>query len=78
MTPSPMDSAIRRLRGAVSFNKLASETDRQLLQQFIDHRDEDTFGVLVRWHGQMVMGVCLRVACYRQNAEDVFQATFLV
>ncbi len=50
----------------------------QLLQQFIADRDEDAFATIVRRHGAMVLGVSRGVLRHRQDAEDVFQATFLV
>jgi RNA polymerase sigma factor (sigma-70 family) len=66
---------IHRLAGASS---VADHSDRQLLQRFVEHRDEDAFAALVRRHGPMVLGVCWRVLRQMQDAEDVFQATFLV
>src|SRR5260370_6162626 len=53
-------------------------SDRDLLRRFVDQRNEDAFGALVRRHGPMVMGVGLRVLRQHQDAEDVCQATFLV
>jgi RNA polymerase sigma factor (sigma-70 family) len=52
--------------------------DRELLQRFIEKRDEDAFGLLMRRYGSMVTGVGLRVLHNRQDAEDVCQATFLL
>jgi RNA polymerase sigma factor (sigma-70 family) len=52
--------------------------DRQLLERFAHHRDEGAFAVLVERHGPMVHGVCRRLLRRIEDAEDAFQATFLV
>src|SRR5262245_25325660 len=57
---------------------LAVLTDRQLLAQFAAHPDEGAFALLVARHGAMVLGVCQRLLRHKQDAEDAFQATFLV
>ena len=56
----------------------AGLTDAELLERFIVGRDEDAFASIVRRHGPMVLDVCRRVLRDGHDAEDAFQATFLV
>jgi RNA polymerase sigma factor (sigma-70 family) len=64
-----------RYAGALTFDALS---DGQLLEWFVRRGEEAAFAALVRRHGPMVLGVCRRVLRHAQDAEDAFQATFLV
>jgi RNA polymerase sigma factor (sigma-70 family) len=52
--------------------------DTLLLRRFVSQRDEAAFELLVWRHGPMVHGVCRRLLRHEQDAEDAFQATFLL
>jgi RNA polymerase sigma factor (sigma-70 family) len=52
--------------------------DRDLLECYLERRDEAAFAALVRRHGGMVLGVCRSVLRDRHEAEDATQATYLV
>jgi RNA polymerase sigma-70 factor (ECF subfamily) len=66
---------LRRLTGPGLADEL---TDGELLDQFVALREEAAFEILVRRHGPLVWAVCRRVLRSDHDAEDVFQATFLV
>jgi RNA polymerase sigma factor (sigma-70 family) len=78
MATAQMETVIRHLRRAVTRQDGPGQTDGQLLASFIDQKDDGAFAALVRRHGPMVFGVCRRVVRNYHDAEDAFQATFLV
>jgi hypothetical protein len=53
-------------------------SDAELLRRFLGEGDEAAFTALVERHGAMVWQVCISALGQREDAEDVFQATFLV
>jgi RNA polymerase sigma factor (sigma-70 family) len=73
-----MNTVIRHLRRAVLMQDGADRMDGELLASFIDEKDEAAFEALVRRHGPMVLSVCHRIVRNHHDAEDAFQATFLV
>src|SRR6516164_7395059 len=70
--------ALDSLRRLVETRKSNDQNDRRLIERFVANRDEAAFAELVRRHGPMVLGVCRRVLRNWHDAEDAFQATFLV
>jgi RNA polymerase sigma factor (sigma-70 family) len=73
-----MNAVLRHLHRAALLQAGGGLTDGQLLGRFLTGRDEDAFAALVRRHGPMVLAVCRRILGDDHDAEDAFQATFLV
>src|SRR5256885_11424041 len=73
-----MNRLIRHLRVGLPDHDGSDLTDGQLLECYLARREEQPFAALVRRHGPMVWGVCRRILHGHQDAEDAFQATFLV
>src|SRR5919108_6232172 len=78
MAAREMKTVLRHLRTAALLGERALPTDGQLLRRFLDGRDETAFEALVQRHGPMVLGVCRRILGNPHDAEDAFQASFLV
>jgi RNA polymerase sigma factor (sigma-70 family) len=73
-----MATAVGTLLRQVQKLAAGPRPDRQLLEDFAARRDQAAFAALVARHGPMVLRVCRRVLNHEQDAEDAFQATFLV
>jgi RNA polymerase sigma factor (sigma-70 family) len=78
MSSSALAAGLRQLRGKLAAQQHNDDSDEQLLHAFLANGDENAFAALVRRHGPMVLHLCRRVLGHEQDAEDAFQATFLV
>src|SRR5262245_23706510 len=78
MVGGPFSDVIRYLRGLIGLRGGGDLSDAQLLQRFVTHREPAAFETVVQRHGPMVLGVCRHLLGAAQDAEDAFQATFLV
>jgi RNA polymerase sigma factor (sigma-70 family) len=73
-----MKIVLHHLRRAAVLSAGEALPDARLLEAFLTQRDDTAFEALLRRHGPMVLGVCRRVLRDVHDAEDAFQATFLV
>jgi RNA polymerase sigma factor (sigma-70 family) len=78
MATAQLGTLLRDIHTLAAARRVARRTDRQLLDDFAAGHDEPAFAALVSRHGPMVLRVCRRVLGHEQDAEDAFQATFLV
>jgi RNA polymerase sigma factor (sigma-70 family) len=78
MADEPLRFLLRRLRHVADPVGDAAVSDAQLLDRFVRQRDEAAFELLVWRHGTMVLSLCRRILRHEQDAEDAFQATFLI
>jgi RNA polymerase sigma factor (sigma-70 family) len=78
MATAQLGTLLRHVQTLASGGRARQWTDRQLLDDFAARHSEAAFTALVSRHGPMVLRVCRRVLNHEQDAEDAFQATFLV
>jgi RNA polymerase sigma factor (sigma-70 family) len=78
MATAQPTTLMRHIKGLTAGRAARHGSDRQLLDDFADRGDESAFAALIARHGPMVLRVCRRVLRHEQDAEDAFQATFLV
>jgi RNA polymerase sigma factor (sigma-70 family) len=77
MGPREAAVLLRHVRRQVGGPAAEAGTDRALIERFAAG-DEAAFALLVRRHGSMVFRVCRHILDNAEDAEDAFQATFLV
>jgi RNA polymerase sigma factor (sigma-70 family) len=78
MVTGELSGVLRRLRRGALPRNGEGTTDGELLSRYLERRDQAAFEALLARHGPMVLGVCRRILANPADAEDAFQATFLV
>src|SRR5215472_3149520 len=77
VTANPFREILNIFRSKVLRHESQGQSDAQLLDRFVGG-DGVALETLVRRHAAMVWGVCRRNLTHDEDAEDAFQATFLV
>src|SRR5262245_43706238 len=78
MPDAPPGTLLCYLRHVAGTQSIRTLPDAELLRRFALHREEAAFTALMQRHGRLVWGVCRHILHREQDAEDAFQATFLV
>src|SRR5579862_7292025 len=78
MAKAAFNPILQLIRRVVEDERVRQLSDQVLLKQFTEHGDEAAFGTMLYRHGPMVLDVCRSVLNNEADAEDAFQATFLI
>src|SRR5215471_10929511 len=78
MAIETLGAALRQINRLFADGVITGLSDAQLLERFLSHGDAESFEALVGRHGPMVLSVCRGILRDPHDAEDAFQATFLV
>src|SRR5262245_39056092 len=78
MASIPLRTVLQQVRGSLGAGGAGALSDAHLLERWALYREEVAFELLLRRHGPMVFALCRRLLSRAQDAEDAFQATFLV
>jgi RNA polymerase sigma factor (sigma-70 family) len=71
-------AVVRHMSVLAAAQQSQGRTDQELLQDYLLRNDRGAFAALVKRHGPMVLGVCRRQLRSREDADDAFQAAFLL
>jgi RNA polymerase sigma factor (sigma-70 family) len=78
MAHAQIRAVLQHVQAVVAAENAACQSDGALLGAFLKANDQAAFSVLVKRHGPLVLSVCRRVLHNLEEAEDGFQATFLL
>ena len=78
MAIETLGAALRQINRLFADGVVAGLSDAQLLERFLSQGDAGSFEALLGRHGPMVLSVCRGILRDPHDAEDAFQATFLV
>jgi RNA polymerase sigma factor (sigma-70 family) len=78
MAREQFDTLLHFLRRTVGPRADADTTDADLVRRFATAREQGAFAALLQRHGPLVLGICRRVLGNAEDADDAFQATFVV
>jgi RNA polymerase sigma factor (sigma-70 family) len=78
MPATQFAKVVRHIHHMAAGTKLSERTDFELLEAFSRSRDQHAFTALVTRHGPLVYRICRRLLNHEQDAEDAFQAVFLI